>query len=84
MAGSDLTPKQQQALDAFKDGGDVKDVAKVDGHQHGGGVLAHRGAEEEGLHRRRRPSDDEGGHRQGGRCAPAPEVPEAPAAGPRR
>jgi predicted DNA-binding protein YlxM (UPF0122 family)/DNA-binding CsgD family transcriptional regulator len=31
MAGSDLTAKQQQALDAFKDGGDVKDVAKVMG-----------------------------------------------------
>jgi hypothetical protein len=31
MAGTDLTVKQQQALDAFKDGGDVKDVAKVMG-----------------------------------------------------
>jgi predicted DNA-binding protein YlxM (UPF0122 family) len=31
MAGSDLTAKQQRALDAFKDGGDVKDVAKVMG-----------------------------------------------------
>jgi hypothetical protein len=36
MAGSDLTPKQQQALDAFKDGGDVKDVAKAMGLSNAG------------------------------------------------
>jgi hypothetical protein len=80
MAGSDLTPKQQQALDAFKDGGDVKDVAKAMS-------ITNAGAYSHIVALKKKGYIDADGRlttkavigKVTTAAAPAPEVPEAPA-----
>jgi hypothetical protein len=81
MAGSDLTPKQQEALAAFKDGGDVKDVAKTMG-------ITTAGAYSHIVALKKKGFIGEDGRlttkavigKVTSDAAPAPEVPEAPAA----